>query len=89
LDKDGFEFSIMYKKDRYAWDDIQDFTTGTANFKTMVTFNFSEDFQRHKTMRKFSAKIGGAEGALPNTYGLKAKELAYLMNEYKEEYSKK
>ena len=77
----------MYKKDSYSWEDIESFTTGTANFKTMVTFNFSEGFQKYKTMRKISAGIGGAEGALPDTYGLKAKDLAYLMNEYKHNYS--
>lgn len=87
LYKDGFEFCTMYKKDRYNWDDIQSFSTGTANFKTMVTFNFAESFQKYKTMRKVSAKIGGKEGALPDTYGLTANELAYLMNEYKHTYS--
>lgn len=87
LDQDGFEFSSLYKKDSYNWKDVQYFSAKKTLFRTMIVFNFSENYQKYKTMRKISAGIGGVEGALPDTYGLKAKDLAYLMNEYKHNHS--
>jgi len=87
LDKNGFEMCTLFKKSAYRWEDIQLFRSGKVHVKTMVMFNFSEDFQKHKTMRKVNAKIAGKEGALPDTYGLKAEELADLMNDYRQKHT--
>jgi len=46
-------------------------------------FNFSEEYKKAKKARKISSAISGAEGGLHDTFGLKAEELAKLMNEYK------
>jgi len=50
-------------------------------------FNFSEEYKKAKKARKISSALSGAEGALHDTFGLKAEELADLMNEYKYFYA--
>jgi len=87
LDTDGFETCTMFKKTRYRWEDVHSFTTGRIHSNKMVMYNFSEKFQKQKTMRKISSGLAGSEAALQDTYGLKATELAALMNDYKQKYS--
>lgn len=85
LDEKGFEMSSLFKKSRYEWDEINHFSHGSFNGNKMVTFYFAKEFQRAKKLRKLASIMGGAEGALHDTFGLKAEELAELMNAYKAE----
>ena len=50
----------------------------------MVAFNFSQKYRQQRFARKLSSMIGGYEGALPDTYGKTAEELAALMNEWRQ-----
>jgi hypothetical protein len=50
----------------------------------LVVFNFSNLHRSHEFARKLSSAIGGYEGGLPDTYGLLAKELAALMNDWRQ-----
>jgi hypothetical protein len=91
LDDKGFPICSMFRKHFYRWDEISDF--GVANIRQngiavnkMVTFNFSEKFDRLKVVRKVSKSMCGAEGGLQDTFGLKAEELAKLMTEFKSRY---
>jgi len=49
----------------------------------MVVFNYSDHYDRVKMMRGFARKIAGYEGALPDTYGMSADQLADLLNNWK------
>jgi hypothetical protein len=83
LDNDGFTIRNLYRVHRYLWKDIQEFGTININLNKMVAFNFVSDFDRSKVGRRVSRSLSGFEGALPNTYGLKAEELIQLMKKYK------
>jgi len=83
LDKEGFETCSLFKKHRYSWSEIGHFGVGKISNNKMVMFNFSKEYQRARKIRKVSSIISGAEGALHDNFGLKAEELAELMNAYK------
>jgi len=46
----------------------------------MVGFNFVPTYDRGRTARAVAKALGKCEGALPNTYGRKAEELARVLN---------
>jgi hypothetical protein len=52
----------------------------------MVVFNFSVTFDKAKTARLVASVIAGYEGALPDTYGMRADQLADLLNEWKAKF---
>jgi len=52
----------------------------------MVAISFSELYRKAKTTRGLARFIAGAEGALPDTYGMKADQLANLLNEWKSRF---
>ncbi len=52
-----------------------------------VLFNFSPDYPRAKAGRNLSKAIVGYEGALPDTYGLAAGELANQLNAWRRYHS--
>ncbi|MEM6687019.1 MAG: STM3941 family protein [Bacteroidota bacterium] len=87
LHKSGFELCSLFRKTKYQWEDVHMFKVKKMYVNTMVMFNFSEQFQQHITMRKVNTKLSGSEGALPDTYGLTAKELASLLNTYQQTYT--
>ena len=88
LDEQGFETSSLFRKHRYSWDDVNDFSVGRISSNQMVMFNFSHNYQAARKARKVSTMIAGAEGALHDTFGMKAQDLAALMQSYKNAYSK-
>jgi hypothetical protein len=84
LDDAGFTFCSLFRTHRCMWTDIQEFGIITIKRKKMVAFNFPPGFDKSRIGRKVSHTLVGYEGALPDTYGLKAKELAELMMRYKQ-----
>jgi len=87
LNKEGFEVCSLFRKHKYHWNEVRDFGVGSISGNKMVMFNFSEEYKKAKKVRKISSTIAGAEGGLHDTFGLKAEELADLMNEYKYFYA--
>lgn len=83
LTKEGFEVKSLYKTNFTKWSDIDVFTTGYISKNLMVLFNYSNNHNKYNTGKKLAKSIAGNEGALPNNYGMKAKNLAILMNEWK------
>lgn len=88
LDKEGFETSSLFKKHRYSWNEISHFGVGKISNNKMVMFDFSKEYKKARKIRKVASMISGAEGALHDNFGLKAEELAELMNAYKIESDK-
>lgn len=48
--------------------------------REIVGFNYVPDYDRARTARTVAKMIGKSEGALPDTYGKTAEELARLLN---------
>jgi hypothetical protein len=87
LDPEGFEIRTLFQSSRYKWDDVAVFGTKKIGSK-MVIFLFSPEYENGKTARGISLAVAGVEGALPDTYGMSAEELANLMNEWREKHGK-
>jgi hypothetical protein len=83
IDAHGITCSSLFRKWFIAWADIKEFyvvTVPTAPTRPMVGFNYVASYRRSPRARAFSKSIGGCEGALPDTYGKKANDLATLLN---------
>lgn len=85
VQSDGFIIRSLFRDGFIGWHDVEGF--GTTEDRKHVIFDYSESYERHQALRIISSGIAGGEGMLPDTYGLKAEELARLLNEAKERYS--
>jgi hypothetical protein len=83
LDGEGFTIRTLYRERTYRWEDVDTFGVTVVSFNKMVGFNFAPHFDRAARLRRVNKAIAFFEGALPDTYGMKAEDLADLMNEYK------
>jgi len=87
LDKEGFEFSSLFRKHKYYWTEVNHFSAGSIANNKMVMFDFSEAYNKAKKSRKVATALSGSEAALHDTFGMKAQDLADLMNEYKQAFA--
>jgi hypothetical protein len=85
LDRKGFTIRALYREHSYKWTDVDTFMVGSIGFRRMVVFKFSNAYTGQPRMRAIASALTGAEGALPDTYGLSLQGLADKMNTMKEE----
>ena len=83
LTNEGFEVRSLYRSHFTKWTEVSGFGIYYVSFNTMVTFNYTEEHKKHKTGKKISKILSSYQGGLPQTYGMKATELAALMNAWK------
>lgn len=79
LTGEGFTVCSLYRRSFTRWSDVDSFFVGRIQGK-VVMFNFAPTYTRQQTARRVSVAIAGGEGALPDTYGRSAEELAQMMN---------
>ncbi|MCK9186464.1 TrbC/VirB2 family protein [Candidatus Gracilibacteria bacterium] len=72
----GLEIRSLYKSSFIKWDEVEQFGTGRIGLRKIVTLHLNPNHTKFKT------------GALPDTYGKSAEELAELLNGRKEKYDK-
>ncbi len=83
LAPEGFTICSLYRKSFIRWSEVTGFQLTTVALKTLVGFDYAPKFQRSPRLRRLSAAISGCQGALPDTYGLRALELATVMAIYR------
>jgi hypothetical protein len=89
IDDTSFTFSSLFRKTSVPWSVVDEFfvvtrkQTGLTVHK-MVGFNYVPSYERQRIGRRVAAAIAKCEGALPDTYGKSAEELAVLLNSYLE-----
>jgi hypothetical protein len=82
LTHEGFTFSSLFRKTFVPWSKVQSILPVRVALTQMVGLNFTPEFWTSaKTVRKVNTALSGAEGALPDTYGMSATDLSALMNE--------
>jgi hypothetical protein len=82
LDREGFQFSSLFRRHRTLWRDASGFTAATvppARFPLVV---FDDRQQRRGTLASLNVGLVGRTSALPDTYGFKADELAQIMAQW-------
>lgn len=87
LSHEGFEVRNLYRSYFTKWSEVKRFTVGTSGKTKMVQFNYSSGHKKQSKGKLISRLLSGSEGGLPDTYGMKADQLARLMNEWKSEIS--
>lgn len=83
LEPDGFTVRTLYRSQRYGWAEVERFGVTRIGGNKTVAFDFSSRYERWRVGRQVAAGISGYEGMLPDTYGMKAEQLAGLLNEWK------
>jgi hypothetical protein len=85
IDSNGITFSNLFRKTSMSWSVFQEFYVVTMKqngltVRKMVGFNFAPSYDRARAGRAVAKLVADCEGALPDTYGKKAEELAELLN---------
>ena len=83
LDEKGFEQVMMGRSLKCNWHDVSDFGVMRVSRNKFVSFSQAKD--EGKVMANLSKTItGNHSGALGDTFGMKAKDLAELMNAFRD-----
>ena len=72
LDEKGYRIKVIRKFSGFNWNQVEEFGVLSMGISSMVKFRVTEG--------------GKGEKVLPDTFGMKAYELAELMAEYKKRY---
>ena len=83
LTEEGFEVRNLYRSEFIKWSDVKVFRVGSVGMNQMVMYDYTGSHTKYKSGKKLSKFLSGSESALPITYGMSAKKLADLMNEWK------
>lgn len=85
IDSAGITFAAMFRTTSLPWSAFAEFFVVTlrqtgVQMHEMVGFNFAPTYDRARHGRAMAKVFVKCEGALPDTYGKKAEELAALLN---------
>jgi hypothetical protein len=84
LRPDGFSIHTFGRAESHHWRDIEWFYATRLRGRTMVTWRFAPHRAPPGAWRTFLRSTIVDDAALPDTYGMRARELAALMNEWRE-----
>jgi hypothetical protein len=85
LDERGFTVCNLFRTARFDWRDVRDFRTYSTRGGTLVGFDFTQ--ASGSLGRSTARRLACVEGGLPNTYGLKAEEVAELLTVWRERFA--
>jgi len=88
LDESGFTITSGFRPSTTPWSAVDAFyvvqiRASGIKAHSMVGFNFDPASDQAKIGRRIAKFISQCEGALPDTYGMKAEALCELMNRYR------
>jgi hypothetical protein len=89
LDQQGFTVCYWFKKTSYRWCDIADFRVitrrcmGIIPFRRFVGLRYKDSSGKRHLALRIAGAIAHFDRALPDTYGMKAKELALLLDRWR------
>jgi hypothetical protein len=86
LEPDGFTFCTLFRAHTVRWATVREFAVIQVGPNRMVAWNFTPDYPASGSARSISKSLSGYEAALPDTYGLKPRELADLMESLRQSY---
>ena len=84
LDPTGFTVCSLFRAHSTGWFEVDSFEVARMRGRKLVVFNFSNLHRGQEFVRKVAVAIGWHQGALPDTYGLSAEELAAIMNDWRQ-----
>ena len=84
LDSRGFEIKNLFRRDRMSWQGVTGLEVGVippAGIKSVI-FDYID--AKDRAISKLATALAGRNGALPDTYGFSADDLACLMRRWRE-----
>ena len=87
LEETGFTFCNLFRTHTMLWRDVQNFGVWKNRGNRMVTWNFVASYSGGDRARSITRAFSGFDAGLPDTYGLKATELADVMETFRSRYS--
>jgi len=82
----GFACHQIFKTWRYQWEDVAGFTPIRPG-QPMVAFRFEPTYRGSRLPWRFLRPASGLDAGLPGTYGMRAEDLANLMNRWRERFA--
>jgi hypothetical protein len=89
LDRQGFTVCYWFKETSYRWSDIAEFKVityrymGIIPYRRLVGFRYTESSGKRHLVLRIAGAFARFDRALPDTYGMKAKELALLLERWR------
>jgi hypothetical protein len=89
LDQAGFTVCYWFKETRYRWGDIAAFKVithrymGIIPYRRRIGLQYTESSGKRNLVVRIAGALARFDQALPDTYGLKAKELAQLLDRWR------
>jgi hypothetical protein len=83
LDREGFTCSTAFNSFRRSWRECSEFSAVQVGPDMTVGFSTAQDEAMHPRMAALTRGLTGASGALPETYGVAAEEVADMMNRFR------
>jgi hypothetical protein len=84
LDQEGFTCRTLFRSFRRRWVDCTDFAPTRVGFNMMVGFSTTSDEAQYPRLAAVARGLTGTAGALPDTYGVSADDLADTMNRFRD-----
>ena len=81
IERGGFTYRSFFRSRTFTWDDVDGFGPTMVSGVEIVGFHSRRARRENPFATATSAALSGYGSALPDTYGLDARELAALLNE--------
>ena len=86
LEEAGFTFSSLFRTHHVRWADVAGFVPVRVASNTMVGWLYHEGRVPEGRGARLSLALAGCHAALPESYGLRAEELAQLLERLRREW---
>jgi len=87
LDAQGFEFTAVFRRSRFAWSDVAGFYVTSISGAKMVGIEFSAGYTAMPRARAFARLITrGVEGAIADQFKQSPEELCALLEQWRQKY---
>jgi hypothetical protein len=80
LSREHFTYCSLFRKRTVPFEQVREFLPFRVEHREKVGWNYVSTYRDQAALRRIGAVIAGVEGALPDTYGMSAQELAALLN---------
>ena len=87
LDEDGFEFTAVFRRSRFAWSDIDAFFVTDISGAKMIGIDFAPHYKPMRRTRRWVHAFTGMEGAIPDQYALSPEDLCTLLSQWRERHA--
>jgi hypothetical protein len=84
LDDEGLIFCSLFRAHRLRWEDVEGFGVVRVASNRMVGWRYCEGREPEGRGVRLSLALAGCHAALPENYGLRAEELAQLLEQLRQ-----